>query len=151
MAQRGSITYLGSMRDSSFGIDDECEVFITQRDAMAALEARHRSSDWFAGFPALRPNGEQVTLTPGQLTNEAHIYLWALDEIDRTYAPLLPKHHEQWPINVSDYIQNCPEYVVWVGARQAVRIGSFDEFEEQRLLRAQQDVREAGSVVVTDA
>lgn len=152
MAQRGSVTYLGSLYDPSYGIDSQGVLFCTLQDAVAALSAWHEKGDGWKAFPVLRPDGRREEFVPPILTSEARILLWTLGEYDRTYEPLVAKVAEEYgAIDHVAYMALPADHAVWVGARHAIRHGSIAQFEEQRELRTLQDVREAGSVVVTDA
>lgn len=151
MAHRERHAYIGAFHDTNFGIDDECEVFRTIADAMAALTARHRSDGW-QELPVRRTDGSHHEVLFPQLTNDAYILLWRIDPEDQmTTGELRYVADKDHPLDPKDYVAGEADKVVWVGARGAIREGSLAEFNAQRAERNRQDVREAGSVVVTDA
>jgi hypothetical protein len=144
--------YIGSFADISYGIDSEGELFETAKDAVNALFHRHRDGHW-SGSVVHYLNGETKTNLFPTVTNDAYLYLWRLDPEDRlTMDELwsLFESGEAPPFSLADYSEAEPDMVVWIGARQAVRHGKLEAFDEQRRVRGRQDAREAGSVVVTD-
>lgn len=151
MAHRTEFAWIGSLNDPAYGIDDVGEMFYTIADAEAALLSRHRDSTEM--HPLFRPTGDYRQEPFGVLTDEAFILLWQLDEDDRLTDNALSTrtYLDQQPLDVRSYMAPRATHVVWIGARQAVRRGSIEQFEEQQARRKRQDVREAGSVVVTDA
>lgn len=152
MAQRGSVTYLGALYDPAYGIDAEGVLFCTQQDAVATLYGWLHGGDGWREFEVLRPDGRTEVFVPPALTGEARILLWQLGELDRTYAPLVAKvGAEHGHIDHVAYMALPATHAVWVGDRGAVRHGVIAQFEEQYEHRTLRDVREAGSVVVTDA
>ncbi|MET0725777.1 MAG: hypothetical protein ABWY36_05450, partial [Leifsonia sp.] len=129
------------------------ELFRTLDDAAAALEARHRSGHWQES-PVLRANGIVQDVLFPTVTNEAYILLWALIPEDQlTPRQLADDYFESREPHIDPgyYFPDMADRVVWIGARQGVRVGTLEQFHEQCRRRSAQDVREAGSVVVTDA
>lgn len=151
MAQRTELAWIGSLNDPAFGVDDEGEMFYTIADATAALHARHRGTNG-ESHPVIRPTGTYQHEHFGTLTDEAFILLWRVPEADRAdESMLIVRHEEGIGLDARAIMAAKATHVVWIGARQAIRHGYAGEFEDQQARRKRQDVREAGSVVVTDA
>ena len=149
MAQRGALKYLGSFRDVNHSPDRDGELFATLKDAALALEQRHRNTDW-ADHAVQRTVGLRFESYP-MTTNDAAIFLWLLPE-DRHYYPgVAADIFEERPLDTHKIMAGKATHVVWVGTRQAIRVGTPEEYEAQMRERKGRDVREAGSVVVTDA
>jgi len=150
MAHRTEFAWVGSINDPSYGIDDRGEMFHTIADATAALHARHRNPTDV--HPVIRGNGTYEVEPFGTLTDEAFILLWPIDEnYQATEALLREWDRQDVGFDPREWMEPRASRVVWVGARQAIRHGSYAEWEQQSARRKRQDVREAGSVVVTDA
>ena len=140
------IRYLASYRDVSYGIDREGEVFESLAEAQTALYERY-ATHAARQLRIVRPTGEVEEQFFPAVTPEARLMLWRLDPQDQVDVADLPTQE----IDANEYMSNLCDRVVWIGRRHAVRVGMPSDFVEVERRRKGADVREAGSVVVTDA
>jgi hypothetical protein len=138
------IKWLGSFRDVTYGIDRDGEVFESIAEAKAALFERY-ATHGARQLRIVRPDGNVEEQFFPAVTPEARIMLWHLDPSDQVQTDDLPTQE----IEVREYMSNLADRVVWIGRRHAVRFGTPAEYVVVEALRKGQDVREAGSIVVT--
>lgn len=148
MAQR--MKWLGVFVDPNYGIDNDGELFASKAAAKRELSIRHREG-YSRRSLVQRTNGTSEELLFPNVTNEANILLYELIDEDQLPLDGIAERHaigsEILTLRASDYTEMQPDAVIWVGARQSVREGTFAEFVEQAERRAHGEVLAAGSVM----